>query len=45
MFKIWKIIETKKYRSIKHCLKVLKKKKKKIYVSPWIEDVIKNKKK
>lgn len=42
MFKIWKIIETKKYRSIKHCLKVLKKKK--IYVSPWIEDIIKNKK-
>ena len=41
MFKIWKIIETKKYRSIKHCLKVLKKK---IYVSPWIEDIIKNKK-
>lgn len=42
MFKIWKIIETKKYNSVEHCLRVVKKNK--INVSPWIEDIINNKK-
>ncbi len=42
MFKVWKTIEPNKYKSIIHCLNDLKKRK--IYVSPWIENIIKNKK-
>ncbi len=40
--KIWKIINFQNYKSIKDCL--AKNKKKKIHVSPWIEDIIRNKK-
>ena len=39
--KVWKTIYPSDYRSLNHCLKDLKKKK--IFVSPWIEDIIKNK--
>ena len=42
MFKIWKTIKTSKYKSLKHCVEVLKRKK--VYVSPWIENIVKNKK-
>ena len=42
MFKIWKIVEPSKYNNIRQCLKDLKKKK--INVSYWIEDIIRNKK-
>jgi len=42
MIKIWKIVEPSKYNNIKQCLKDLKKKK--INVSYWIEDILKNKK-
>ena len=39
--KVWKKINQSNYRSLNHCLKDLKKKKK--FVSPWIENIIKNK--
>ena len=42
MIKIWKIVEPSKYKNINHCLKDLKKKK--IFLSYWIEDIIKNNK-
>tara|TARA_B100000780_G_scaffold30587_1_gene19332 strand:- start:2204 stop:2686 length:483 start_codon:yes stop_codon:yes gene_type:complete len=42
MTKVWKIIKPKKYRNVIECIKDLKKKK--IYISPWIEDIVKNKK-
>ncbi len=42
MHKIWKSIESKNYKNINECIKELKKKK--IYVSVWIEDIVKNKK-
>ena len=42
MTKVWKIIKPQKYRNIIEYIKVLKRKK--IYVSPWIEDIAKNKK-
>lgn len=41
MLKTWKIIDLSKYKSIKQCLKEVKKKN---FVSPWIEDIVKNKK-
>jgi len=37
MYKIWKTIEPKNYKNIKHCIKDLKKKG--YYVSIWIEDI------
>ena len=40
--KVWKILDYQNYKSIKDCLN--KNKKSKIYISPWIEDIIKNKK-
>ena len=40
--KVWKILDYQNYKSIKDCLN--ENKKSKIYVSPWIEDIIKNKK-
>ena len=42
MKKIWKIIEPNKYNSFNEILKDLKKNK--IIISPWIEDIINNKK-
>ncbi len=42
MNKIWKTIEPKNYKNIHQCVKDLKKKK--IYVSIWIENIVKNKK-
>ena len=42
MKKVWKIIEPHKFKSIHHCLREIKKKN--IHVSPWIDDIIKNKK-
>ena len=42
MTKVWKIIKPNKYKNIIDCIKVLKRKK--IYVSPWIEDIARNKK-
>lgn len=42
MKKIWKILDKPKYKNISQCLKGLKKNK--IILSPWIEDIIKNKK-
>ena len=42
MTKIWKIIKPTKYKNVTDYIKTLKKKK--IYISPWIEDIIKNKK-
>lgn len=42
MTKVWKIIKPKKYKNIIEFINVLKRKK--IYVSPWIEDIAKNKK-
>ena len=42
MFKIWKTIKVSKYKSLKHCVEDLKKKN--IYVSPWIENIVNNKK-
>jgi len=42
MFKIWKIIKVSKYKSVKHCVKDLKRKN--IYMSPWIENIVNNKK-
>ena len=42
MTKVWKILKPKKYKNIIECIDILKKKK--IYVSPWIEDVARNKK-
>ena len=40
--KVWKILDYQNYKSIEDCLN--KNKKNKIYVSPWVEDIIKNKK-
>lgn len=42
MFAIWKIIKPSKYKSVLHCIKDLKRKK--IYISPWIDNIVKNKK-
>ena len=42
MTKVWKIIKPQKYKDITEYIKILKKKK--TYVSPWIEDIVKNKK-
>jgi hypothetical protein len=42
MIKVWKILNPKKYKNAIECINILKKKK--IYVSPWIEDIVKNKK-
>ena len=42
MYKIWKTIKTSKYKSLKHCVNDLKKNK--IYISPWIENIVNNKK-
>ena len=42
MKKVWKIIKPNKFRTLSACIKDLKKKK--IYISPWIEDILKNKK-
>ena len=42
MTKVWKIIKPTKYKNLIECNKTLKKKK--IYISPWIEDIVKNKK-
>lgn len=42
MFKIWKSIEKSKYVSLKQCIQDLKRKK--VYVSPWIENIVDNKK-
>jgi hypothetical protein len=42
MTKIWKIIKPSKYNSLGDIVKNLKKKK--VFISPWIEDIIKNKK-
>ena len=41
MNKIWKIIKPSNYKSIKECIKDIKKKK--IILSPWIENVFYNK--
>ena len=40
--KVWKVIDYQNLKSIKDCLN--KNKKSKIYISPWIEDIIENKK-
>ena len=40
MTKVWKIIKPTKYKNVIECIKALKKKK--IYISPWIEDIVKN---
>ena len=42
MFKIWKTIKVSKYKSLKHCVEGLKRKN--IYVSPWIQNIVSNKK-
>ena len=42
MKKIWKIIKPRKYKSILTCVKDLKKKG--VHLSPWIEDLVLNKK-
>ncbi len=42
MKKIWKIVNPNKYKSIENLIKELKKKK--VHLSPWIENLIKNKK-
>jgi len=42
MTRIWKIIEPTKYNSLDEVVKDLKKNK--VFISPWIEDIIKNKK-
>ena len=42
MSSIWKIIEPKNYKDIKHCIKELKKNG--FHVSMWIEDICNNKK-
>ena len=42
MLKIWKIIKKSNYKSVKHCVNDLKRKK--VYVSPWIENIVNNKK-
>ena len=39
--KVWKIINPNKYKSLSRCIKELKKKK--IHLSPWIENLVKNK--
>ena len=39
---VWKVIDYQNLKSIKDCLN--KNKKNKIYISPWIEDIIENKK-
>jgi len=41
MFKIWKIIPPSEYKSLVDCIKDLKKNK--VNISPWIEDIVKNK--
>ena len=42
MTKVWKIIKPQKYKSVNNFIKILKKRK--IYISPWIEDIVRNKK-
>ena len=42
MKKIWKIVNPNKYKSIENLIKELKKKK--VHISPWIKNLIKNKK-
>ena len=42
MIKVWKILKPKKYKNISEYITILKKKG--IYVSPWVEDIVKNKK-
>ena len=42
MKKVWKIIKPEKYKNVTDCIKAIKKKK--VYISPWIENIIKNKK-
>jgi len=42
MNKVWKIIKPNKYKNLSICIKDLKKNK--VYISPWIEDILKNKK-
>ena len=39
--KVWKIINPNKYESLSRCIKELKKEK--IHLSPWIENLVKNK--
>ena len=42
MTKVWKIIKPEKYKDVIDCIKALKKKK--VHISPWIEDIITNNK-
>jgi len=42
MIKIWKTIQPSKYKNISQCIKEIKKKR--IYVSYWIENIVNNKK-
>ncbi len=42
MIKIWKTIKPSKYKNISHCIKEIKKKR--IYTSYWIENIVNNKK-
>ena len=42
MKKIWKIVNPNKYKSIENLIRELKKKK--VHLSPWIENLVKNKK-
>ena len=42
MNKVWKIIKPNKYKNLSICIKDLKKNK--VYISPWIENILKNKK-
>lgn len=42
MNKVWKIIKPCRYKNILACLKAIKKNK--MFISPWVENVVKNKK-
>ena len=42
MIKVWKSLEPSNYRNINHCVKVLEKKK--IILSHWVFDIVRNKK-
>ena len=42
MTKLWKTIEIKNYKNVAQCIKELKREK--VYVSVWIDDIVKNNK-
>ena len=44
MTKVWKIIKPEKYKNVTDCILTLLRRKK-VYVSPWIEDIAKKSKK